>query len=53
VAAVVHFLRKVLWTVPGFTVAAYREPLRRVHEQIQADGAFVCHSQRLLIEARR
>jgi hypothetical protein len=24
-----------------------------VHEQIQADGAFVCHSQRLLIEARR
>jgi hypothetical protein len=51
VAAVVHFLRKVLWTVPGFTVAAYREPLRRVHEQIQADGAFVCHSQRLLIEA--
>jgi len=53
VAAVVHFLRKVLWTVPGFTVAAYREPLRRVHEQIQADGAFVSHSQRLLIEAQK
>ena len=53
VAAVVHFLRKVLWTVPGFTVPAYREPLRRVHEQIQADGAFVAHSQRMLVEARR
>jgi hypothetical protein len=53
VAAVVHFLRKVLWTVPGFTVAAYREPLRQVHEQIQADGAFVAHSQRMLVEAQK
>jgi SAM-dependent methyltransferase len=53
VAAVVHFLRKVLWTVPGFTVAEYREPLRRVHEQIRAQGAFVAHSQRMLIEAQK
>jgi SAM-dependent methyltransferase len=53
VAAVVHFLRKVLWTVPGFTVGAYREPLRRVHQQIQAEGKFAGHSQRFLIEARR
>ena len=53
VAAVVYFLRKVLWTVPGFTVAAYREPLARLHEQIQAQGPFVCHSQRFLIEARK
>ena len=34
VAAVVHFLKKVLWTVPGFTVAGYREPLARMHEHI-------------------
>jgi len=53
VAAVVHFLKKVLWTVPGFTVAGYREPLLRMHEHIQASGSFVCHSQRFLIEARR
>lgn len=52
VAAVVHFLKKVLWTVPGFTVAGYREPLARMHEHIQASGSFVCHSQRFLIEAR-
>jgi SAM-dependent methyltransferase len=52
VAAVVHFLKKVLWTVPGFTVAGYREPLARMHEHIQANGSFVCHSQRFLIEAR-
>jgi SAM-dependent methyltransferase len=52
VAAVVHFLKKVLWTVPGFTVAGYREPLARMHQHILANGSFVCHSQRFLIEAR-
>jgi SAM-dependent methyltransferase len=53
VAAVVHFLNKVLWTVPGFSVAGYGEPLKRMHEHIQANGAFVCHSQRFLIEVRK
>ena len=49
--AVVYFLRKVLWTVPGFTVQAYQQQLRRMHDQIQADGPFVAHAQRFLIEA--
>jgi SAM-dependent methyltransferase len=53
VAAVIYFLRKVIWTVPGFTVAGYRGPLVRMHEQIQEQGSFVCHSQRFLIEARK
>jgi SAM-dependent methyltransferase len=53
VAAVVHFLKKVLWTVPGFTVAGYQQPLRRMHEHIESFGSFVCHSQRFLIEARK
>jgi SAM-dependent methyltransferase len=53
VAAVVHFLKKVLWTVPGFSVAGYSEPLARMHDHIQANGSFVCHSQRFLIEARK
>lgn len=51
VAAVVHFLRKVLWTVPGFTVREYAEPLARMHAHIQRHGSFVSHSQRFLIEA--
>jgi SAM-dependent methyltransferase len=51
VAAVVHFLRKVLWTVPGFTVDRYRDRLAVLHRQIQVDGRFVCHAQRFLIEA--
>jgi SAM-dependent methyltransferase len=53
VAAVVHFLRKVLWTVPEFTTAGHAEPLARMHAHIQRHGSFVCHSQRFLIEAQR
>jgi SAM-dependent methyltransferase len=53
VAAVVYFLRKVLWTVPGFTVDGYRAPLARMHEHIREHGSFACRSQRLLIEARK
>jgi SAM-dependent methyltransferase len=53
IAAVVYFLKKVLWTVPGFTVAGYREPLARMHDHIEANGSFVCHSRRFLIDARK
>lgn len=53
VGAVVWFLRKVVWTVPGFTVTTYREQLRAVHDRIVRDGSFVAHSGRFLIEARR
>jgi SAM-dependent methyltransferase len=51
VAAVVHFLRKVIWIVPGFTVEAYRDRLRALHEQIGADGPFAATTVRFLIEA--
>ena len=53
VGAVVYFLRKVLWTVPGFTVDGYRERLAQLHEHIQTHGSFVSHAQRFLIEARK
>jgi hypothetical protein len=53
VAAVVHFLLKVLWTVPGFTVDGYLSRLEAMHEHIRANGSFICHSQRFLIEARK
>ena len=53
VGAVVYFLRKVLWTVPGFTVDGYRGQLARLHEHIQSRGSFVSHAQRFLIEARK
>ncbi|MER7755385.1 methyltransferase domain-containing protein [Kitasatospora sp. NPDC097643] len=53
IGAVVYFLRKVIWMVPGFTVDAYRERLRELDEQIRTQGPFVAHSARFLIEARR
>lgn len=53
IGAVVYFLRKVIWTVPGFTVDAYRDRLRELHERIQSDGPFVTYSTRVLIEARK
>jgi SAM-dependent methyltransferase len=53
IGAVVHFLRKVVWTVPGFSVAAYRDRLRALHERIEAGGRFTATSVRFLIEARK
>ncbi|PGH45171.1 SAM-dependent methyltransferase [Micromonospora sp. WMMA1996] len=53
IGAVVWFLRKVVWTVPGFTVDRYRAQLRRLDERIRAEGPFVAHARRFLIEARR
>ncbi|MER5866691.1 class I SAM-dependent methyltransferase [Kitasatospora sp. NPDC002040] len=53
IGAVVYFLRKVIWMVPGFTVEQYRDRLRELDALIRAEGPFVAHSARVLIEARR
>ncbi|RZQ59753.1 class I SAM-dependent methyltransferase [Amycolatopsis suaedae] len=53
VAAVVHFLRKVVWTVPDFTVERYRDRLAALHERIGAEGRFVAHASRVLVRAHR
>ncbi|MFD2422442.1 class I SAM-dependent methyltransferase [Amycolatopsis pigmentata] len=53
IAAVVHFLRKVIWIVPGFTVDRYRDRLAALHDHIEREGSFVAHAQRFLIEARK
>ena len=53
VGTVIYFLRKVIWTVPDFTVPRYRDRLAELHERIQADGSFVAHGTRVLVEARK
>jgi SAM-dependent methyltransferase len=53
IGAVIYFLRKVVWTVPDFTVQRYRELLRELHDRIEAEGSFVTHSSRVLVEARK
>ena len=53
IGAVVYFLRKVIWMVPGFTVGQYLDRLRAMHELIVAEGPFVSYATRFLIEARK
>ena len=53
VASVVVFLRKVIWTVPDFSVAKYRDRLLAMHEHIGRYGSFISRGQRILIEARK
>ncbi|MFF8955592.1 class I SAM-dependent methyltransferase [Streptomyces sp. NPDC014894] len=53
IGAVVYFLRKVVWMVPGFTVDRYRDRLKALHRRIQDEGPFVAHTARLLVEARK
>ena len=51
VGAVIYFLRKVIWIVPGFTVDAYLGRLRELHDQIERTGPFLATTRRFLIEA--
>ena len=53
VGAVAYFLRKVIWTVPDFTIERYERQLRAVHDGIRADGMFVSYAKRVLIEAAK
>lgn len=53
VGAVVFFLRKVIWTIPDFTVDRYRSRLRDMHDQIQRDGVFYSTMSRTLFELRK
>lgn len=53
IGAVVYFLRKVIWTVPDFSVARYRDRLAELHERIESQGPFVAHPTRVLVEARK
>jgi SAM-dependent methyltransferase len=53
VGAMVYFLRKVVWTVPDFTVERHRARLKDLHEQIERDGAFHSTMSRTLFEVRK
>jgi SAM-dependent methyltransferase len=53
IAAVIVFLRKVIWTVPDFSVQRYRSRLRDLHALIEQQGDFTSHAQRFLIRARK
>jgi len=49
----VFFLRKVVWTVPDFTLDRYPDRLSDLHDQIEQDGAFHTTMSRTLFELRK
>ena len=53
IGAVVYFLRKLIWEVLDFTAEPYLTRLRALHEHIEAQGRFVTHPTRVLVEARK
>ena len=53
VGAMVFFLRKVIWTVPDFTVDRYRDRLKDLHDQIERDGVFHSTMSRTLFDVRK
>jgi SAM-dependent methyltransferase len=53
IGAVIYFLRKVIWTVPDFSVARYRQRLQDLHDHICRNGPFEAHVQRFLIQAHK
>ena len=53
VGAVAYFLRKVIWTVPDFSIDRCRDRLQTLHDQIERDGSFVSTTSRTLFELRK
>lgn len=48
-----NFLRKVIWTVPGFRVTNHLDRLRAMHEHIEREGVFRSSMSRTLLELRK
>lgn len=53
IGAVVWILRKCVWWVPDFSVERYRDRLLDLDRRLRSGEAFVAHSTRHLIDARR
>ncbi len=52
-ASIIVFLRKVVWTVPDFSVEKYEDRLHAMFEYIEREGSFVSYGQRALVIARK
>lgn len=53
VGAMVYFLRKVVWTVPDFTIDRCRDRLRDLHDLLEREGLFQSTMSRTLFELRK
>jgi SAM-dependent methyltransferase len=53
IGALAYYLKAIPWQIHEFSVARYREPLRALHQRIQADGYLEAESGRFLLVARK
>ena len=53
VGALAWYLRAIPWTVPGFSIEAFRPHLERLHERIQAHGPVVVRQPLFWLAARK
>ena len=53
IGAVVYFLRKVIWTVPDFTVERYRDGCANCMSALRPRGLSSRTPTRVLVEARK
>lgn len=53
VGAMVYFLRKVVWTVPNFSITRHHDRLRAMHDHIEREGVFRSSMSRTLFELRK
>jgi hypothetical protein len=51
--ALAWYLRAAAWVIPGFTVAAFRDPLARVQKRIDADGPVSVQQPAFWLTAQR
>jgi SAM-dependent methyltransferase len=53
IGAVVYYLKAIPWQVPDFSLETHAEPLARLHNLIERQGAFVATAHRFLILAHK
>ena len=53
VGALAWYLKAIPWTVPGFSIAAHRDRLADLQQQIEAEGPVCVTQRRFWLEARK
>jgi SAM-dependent methyltransferase len=53
IGAIVYFLKAVPWIITDFEVAAYKEPLLKLHQHIKSNGGFISRNKQLFFEVQK
>lgn len=53
IGAVVYYLKVCEWQIPGFSIENYLEPLEKMHQLIEEQGAFFSSGERFFIKCEK